>query len=215
MDKSTEPTPGPEPKRPWFEPVTAILMAVATLSSAWCSYQSSKWSGQSSGFATQADVLQRQAFGQYLASQQIETVQIEAFMEAMNAQLRGDDKTARFYTDRFGGNLKPAYEKWLALKPFENPAAPPHPFTPELYVPTYHQEIADARAESARLSAQSKVTGERAAGYLSNTVLLAMVLFFAGTASKFDQRHVRQSSLAFAIALFLYAAVRVVMLHFS
>jgi hypothetical protein len=215
MDEATEPFRAPDPKRPWFEPVTAILMAVATLSSAWCSYQSSQWGGQSSGFAAEADALQRTAFGQYLASQQIETVQIEAFMEAMNAQLRGDEKTARFYTDRFGGNLKPAYEKWLALKPLENPAAPPHPFTPELYVPAFHQEIADARAEAARLAAQSKATGEKAEGYLSNTVLLAMVLFFAGTASKFDQRHVRQSSLAFAIALFLYAAVRVLMLHFA
>ncbi len=214
MDELTAPSRAPDSKRPWFEPVTAILMAVATLSSAWCSYQSSKWSGQSSGFAAEADFLQRQAFGQYLAAQQIEAVQVEAFMQAMNAQLRGDEKTARFYTDRFGGNLKPAYEKWLALKPLENPAAPPHPFTPELYVPAFHQEIADARAEAARLAAQSKMTGERAAGYLSNTVLLAMVLFFAGTASKFDQRHVRQSSLAFAIALFLYSAVRVVMLRF-
>jgi hypothetical protein len=215
MDEPTAPSRAPDPKRPWFEPVTAILMAVATLASAWCSYQSSQWSGQSSGFAAEADALQRQAFGQFLASQQIQTVQIAAFMEAMNAQLRGDDKTLRFYTDRFSGSLKPAYEKWLALKPLENPAAPPSPFTPELYVPAFHQEIVDARAEAARLAAQSKATGERAAGYLSNTVLLAMVLFFAGTASKFDQRHVRQSSLAFAIALFLYAFVRVIMLHFS
>lgn len=205
----------PDSKRTWFEPATAILMAVATLASAWCSYQSSQWSGESSGFAAQADVLQRQAFGQFLASQQIESVQVQAFMEAMNAKLRGDEKTARFYTDRFGGNLKPAYEKWLALKPLENPAAPPHPFTPELYVPAFQKEITDARAEAARLAAQSKATGTLAAGYLSNTVLLAMVLFFAGTASKFDQRHVRLSSLAFAIALFLYAAVRVFMLQFT
>ncbi len=215
MTEPSEPFPAPEPKRPWFEPVTAILMAVATLSSAWCSYQSSQWNGQSSGFATQADKLQREAFGQHLASLQIQGVQIEAFMEAVNAQLRGDEKTARFYTDRFGANLKPAYEKWLALKPLENPAAPPHPFTPELYVPAFHQEIADARAEATRLAAQSKTTGVTAAGYLGNTVLLAMVLFFAGTASKFDQRHVRQSSLAFAIALFLYAAVRVLILQFA
>ncbi len=209
----TEPPVVQEPKRPWFEPVTALLMAVATLSSAWCSYQSSYWSDQSSGFASQADTLQRQAFGQYLASQQIQTVQIQAFMQAMNAQLRGDEKIAGFYTDRFAGTLKPAYEKWLALQPFENPAAPPHPFVPDLYVPTYHQEITDARAEAARLAVQSKLTAETAKGYLSNTVILAMVLFLLGTASKFDQRRVRQFSLAFAIALLCFAAVRVLMLH--
>lgn len=42
-----------------------------------------------------------------------------------------------------------------------------------------------------------------------------MVLFFAGTASKFDQRRVRWSSLAFATSLFLYAMVKLAMLHFA
>ena len=43
-------------------------------------------------------------------------------------------------------------------------------------------------------------------------MLLASVLFFAGTASKFDQRRVRWGSLAFAIVFFLYAAVRMLLL---
>lgn len=210
-----EPPNGPEPKKPWFEPASAILMAVATLTTALCSYQSTQWSGQSSDFATQADKLQREAFGQHLASLQAQSVQIQVFMEAMNGQLRGDDKTARFYTDRFGGTLKPAYEKWLALKPFDDPSAPPHPFTPELYVPPFQQEVLDARTKATRLAALSKATGNTAQGYLGNTVILAMVLFFAGTASKFDQRRVRWSSLGFAIVLFIYAVVRILMLHYA
>jgi hypothetical protein len=50
------------------------------------------------------------------------------------------------------------------------------------------------------------------AQYLSNTVLLAAVLFFAGTSAKFNQRHVRQSSFFFALAVFLFAAVRMFLL---
>lgn len=90
--------------------------------------------------------------------------------------------------------------------------APPHPFTSELYVPRFQQEIREAQAEVARAGAQSNLTGKTASGYLSNTVLLASVLFFAGTASKFDQRYVRWASLAFALALFLYAGVRTLLL---
>lgn len=55
-------------KRSWFEPVTAILMAVASLSTAWCSYQSSLWSGQSSGFETQSDKLEQQATAMHLSA---------------------------------------------------------------------------------------------------------------------------------------------------
>lgn len=214
-DRSADLPAGTKPEKEWFEPASAILMAVATLTTAWCSYESTQWSGQSSDFGTQADKLQREAFGQHLASLQTQSVQIEAFMQATNAQLRGDDKTARFYTDRFGGTLKPAYEKWIALKPFDNPAAPPHPFTPEHYVPPFQQEILDARAKAAQLAAQSKATGNTAQGYLGNTVILAMVLFFAGTASKFDEPRVRRSTLGFGIILFLYAVVRILMLNFA
>ena len=202
----------PDPKKRWFEPVTAILMAVSSLSTAWCSYQSSRWSGQSSALETSADKLERQAGVLFLEAQQIESVQVKAFFEVVNARLGGNDKTAKFYADRFGAELKPAYEKWIALNPFENPAAPPHPFVPALYTPRFQKEISEARAQAALDDAQSNVTGNYASGYLSITVILASVLFFAGTMGKFDQRHVRWGSLVFALVLFAYAIVRMIML---
>lgn len=206
-------SPGvPEPKKRWFEPACVLLMAASSLSTAWCSYQNAHWNGRANGLRTQADKLERKSIGQYLESRQIESVQASMFMESVNAQMQGDEKLARFYIDRFAGELKPAYEKWIALNPFENPSAPPHPFTPELYTPHFQQDIRNEQAEAAQASAQSSAAGQNAGGYLSNTVLLATVLFFAGTASKFDQRHVRWASLTFAVALFLYAATRMLML---
>ena len=199
-------------KRVWFEPVTAILMAVASLSTAWCSYQSSLWSGKSSGLETQADKLQKHATELHISDQQLESMQVRAVMEVVDATLAGNEKVARFYTDRFGGALKPAFEKWMALKPFENPDAPPHPFVPALYTPVHQQEIHDALAGAALAEAQANTTGHTAATYLSNTVILATVLFFAGTVGKFTQRHVRWGALTFAIVLFGYALVRMLML---
>ena len=207
-----QPSSPDDAKRAWFEPVTAILMAVASLSTAWCSYQSSLWGGQSSGFETRADKLEREATAMHLGAQQIETIHVRAVMEVIDATLAGNEKLARFYTDRFGGELKPAYERWMALKPFENPDAPPHPFVPALYTPAHQQEIRDAQAAAAQAEAQSNTTGHTAGTYLSNTVILATVLFFAGTVGKFTQRHVRWSSLTFAIVLFGYAMVRMLML---
>jgi hypothetical protein len=204
--------PTDEVKRIWFEPVTAILMAVASLSTAWCSYQISLWSGQRSGFETHADKLEKQATAMHLEARQIESVQMREVMEVIDATLEGDAKRARFYADRFEGELKPAYEKWIAANPFENPDAPPHPFVPALYTPRYQQEIRDARAAAAQAESQSNVTGHTASTYLSNTVILATVLFFAGTVGKFTQRHVRRSSLAFAIVLFGYVVVRTLVL---
>lgn len=210
-DESNSPDT-PDPKAPWFDVVCAILMAITTLSTAWCSYQSSRWSGRTSDLEAREDVLERDAMEMKLESQQVETAHLLLAMNTLDAKFAGDEKLARFYSDRFTGELKPAWEKWIALDPLNSPTAPPHPFMPGFYTPRFTQEIQDARAGASKVSVQAKVTGHHATSYLSNTVLLAAVLFFAGTAGKFDHRNVRQPSLAFAIALFLYAAVRMIML---
>jgi len=208
---TTEPTSTVEPKRPWFEPVCAILMAVASLATAWCSYQSSLWSGLSSELATRSDKLDRHASMQHLEAGQIQEEQMLLWTEAMDAMIDGDEKLAHFYTQRFADELKPAFEKWMALKPLEKPSAPPNPFADSLYTPRFENEIRDARAEAARAGEDSNTAGHNASNYLGNTVILAMVVFFAGTAGSFDKRVVRWSSLAFSLVLFAFVAVRMCM----
>ena len=201
-----------QPKAAWFEPVTVILMAVSSLSTAWCSYQSSLWGGQSSELAGHADKLERKAIAQHLEATAIEAVQTRFWMEAVDATIDKDEARASFYTSRFSDELKPAYEKWIAQNPFGNPAAARDPFVAGLYVPRFEKENRDALAESALAGRKANAAGQTASSYLGNTVLLASVLFFAGTAAKFDRRRVRRSSLAFALGLFVYTAFRVAML---
>jgi hypothetical protein len=196
----------------WFEPASAILMALATLSTAWCSYQSSKWNGQSSGFATEAGRANQKAGLLLLEGNQLTSIQAKMFMEFISAHVTGNDKLANFYSDRFPPELRKAYDAWLAEKPFENPNADPHPFVPKLYEGRFVQDAHLANADAGRNDAEAKRTSNIGAQYLSNTVLLAAVLFFAGTSAKFNQRHVRQSSFFFALAVFLFAAVRMFLL---
>lgn len=201
-----------EARRRWFEPASAILMALATLSTAWCSYQSSKWNGQSSDFATKAARLEQKAALLHLEDNQVINIQVKLFMDFISAKVAGNDKLAQFYSDRFPPELRAAYDRWMEQKPLENPKADPHPFVPSLYKPRFAEDIRQATTDAGRNGAEAKQTGNVAAQYLSNTVLLAAVLFFAGTSAKFDQRHVRQSSFFFAVAAFLFAAVRMLML---
>ncbi len=201
-----------EAKRRWFEPASAILMALATLGTAWCSYQSSKWNGQSSTFATKAARSNQQAAVLHLEGNQVTALQAKMFTEFMDGRMSGNEKLAQFYLDRFPPELRKAYDAWLTEKPFENPRADPHPFVPNLYQPRFLEDARQANADASRNDAEGKRASAVAAHYLSNTVLFAAVLFFAGTSARFDHRYVRQSSLFFAIAAFLFAAVRMVML---
>jgi hypothetical protein len=201
-----------EGKRRWLEPASAILMAVATLSTAWCSYQSSKWNGASSEFATKAARSEQKAALLHLEDNQVTSIQAKMFMDFINATLIGNDKLAQFYSDRFPPELRTAYDHWMEQKPFENPKADPHPFVPGLYKPRFAQEAQQVTADAGRDGAEATRTGNFAAQYLSNTVLFAMVLFFAGTSARFNQRHVRLWSFFFAVAVFLFAASRMLML---
>jgi hypothetical protein len=206
-----DPNPN-ESRRRWFEPASAILMALATLSTAWCSYQSSKWNGKSSQFATNAARLEQKAAVLSVEDNQVIGIQIQLFTAFIDAKVAGNDKLAQYYSDRFPPELRTAYDRWMAQKPFENPKADPHPFVPKLYEARFVQDARLANTDAGRNDAEAKRTGNVAAQYLSNTVLLAAVLFFAGTSAKFDQRYVRQSSFFFAVAAFLFAAVRMLML---
>jgi hypothetical protein len=207
------PDPNPsESKRHWLEPASAILMALATLSTVWCSYQSSKWNGQSGDFATKAARLEQKTALLHLEDNQIINIQAKLFSDFINAKVTGNDKLAQFYSDRFPPELRVAFDRWMAQKPFENLKADPHPFVPALYKPRFAEDIRQGAADALRDGTEAKRTGNFAAQYLSNTVLFAAVLFFAGTSAKFDQRHVRQGSFFFAVAVFLFAAARMLML---
>ena len=199
-------------RRRWFEPASAILMALATLGTAWCSYQSSEWNGQSSTFGTKAARSNQQAAVLHLEGNQVTALQAKMFMEFIDAQTAGKDKLAHFYLDRFPPELRKAYDAWLTEKPFENPRADPHPFVPNLYQPRFLEDARLASADAGRNDAEGKRASAVAAHYLSNTVLFAAVLFFAGTSAKFDHRYVRQSCFFFAVAAFLFAAARTLML---
>jgi hypothetical protein len=197
-----------EPKSPWFDPVCAVLMAITTLATAWCSYQSSRWSGQTSDLDALSDRREREAIAMHLEAQQLETIYMRLIMVVIDAKTAGNEKLETFYVTRFPADLKTAWEKWMVLKPFDDPKAPPHPLVAELYTPPFKEQIRAAKEEAAKASDRSHFTGNYASAYLSNTVLLAAVLFFAGTATKFDHRRVRRGSLAFAMALFIFAAIR-------
>lgn len=191
MEDATRETP--DSKRGWFEPVTALLMAFVTLGTAWCSYQSSRWSGLSGGESDETSRLERRAMELHLENYQFKPAYLHVFTEWLDARLDDKETNAAFYESRFPPDMRKAFDAWMAQKPFENKAADPHPFVPKLYTSSFETEARAALVGAAMHSGQAGVMSRNFAGYLGDTELLAAVLFFAGTATRFHQRWVRQS----------------------
>ena len=201
-------------KKKWVEPVTALLMALATLSTAWCSYQSAAWTRKSNRLMNEFNALERKAGLLTMQGTQQATIHAAMFMEVLAAKQAGNEQLANFYVERFPPDMRKAYDAWLAQRPFENPNADPHPFVPKLYEPQGTREAADATAKAASSQQEAGAAGSISGQYLANTVLFATVLFFASASGKFEQRRVRMVAFAFATAVFLFAVARTAMLPF-
>jgi len=187
-------------------------MALATLSTAWCSYESAAWTRQSNRLMNEFNSLERKAGLLSLQGMQQAAIHTAMFMQVLAAKQAGNQQLANFYVERFPPAARKAYDAWLAQSPFENPSADPHPFVPSLYEPQGTREAAEATAKAARSQQEAGKAGSISAQYLANTVLFATVLFFASASGRFEQRRVRSVAFIFAVAVFVFAVVRTAML---
>lgn len=154
------------------------------------------------------NALERRAGVRNIQGTQSSIIHVALFMQMLAAQEAGNDRLASFYARRFPPELQKAYDAWLAQKPLENANATPHPFTPPLYETQGAREAAEATSKAAIRLREARNANNVSTQYLANTVLFATVLFFSNAAAKFEQYRVRLVTLAFAVAIFTLAVIR-------
>jgi hypothetical protein len=84
----------PAEKKKWVEPVTALLMALATLSTAWCSFQSAAWTRTSNRLMNEFNALERRAGLLSIQGRQQATIHTTMFMQMLAAQQAGNERLA-------------------------------------------------------------------------------------------------------------------------
>jgi hypothetical protein len=210
--KRATPAKAVQKEQPLFEPVALVLLSLATIGTAWCSFQAAAWGGVSQRTMNLSAVSGRQAAAAQLQSSQMALLDVLLFSEYINARASSNETLARFYSDRFRGEAKTAFEAWMATKPFENPNAPAHPFVTNLYQPRLLEQSRAAEAEGQRFWQQAGDAGRNSRSYVLITVLLATALFCGGTAAKFDSLGIRRAVLGLGLAAFVFAVARLVLL---
>src|SRR6058998_1131797 len=105
MKSQSDPAGSPnrelQEKKRWIEPVVALRMALATLSTAWCSYQSAAWTRQSNRLMNEFNALERKAGLLSIQGIQQATIHTTMFMQMLAAQQAGNEKLVNFYVERF------------------------------------------------------------------------------------------------------------------
>ena len=185
------------------EVVAAIILALATVLSAWGAYQATRWSGEQANAYAQSAALRAES-GRHgtAASRQIQ-VDVATFIAWSSARAQGDARLADFLSHRFRAEFKPAFAAWLTGSPADASGLPSGtPFEQPAYK-LAEQALADAKlAEADAALKVAQDANQISDNFVLTAVLFASVLFFAGIAARFRPQWIRWAMLAVAVAVF-------------
>jgi hypothetical protein len=187
--------------------IATILLALATVATAWSGYQASRWNAEqakAAGRTTGIRILAARA--QSLAQAQTQ-VDVATFSSWADAYARHETALADFYFKRFRPEFKPAVVAWVATKPLKNPRAPLTPFAMPEYKLKAQTEADQLDADSTRSAATVQQYIQRSTNYVFAAVLFAMTLFFAGMSTKLPTLGLRRVLLALGVIVFVSTAV--------
>jgi len=186
-----------------LELVATVLLALATVGTAWSGYQASRWNGEqakASARASAARIESAKAAGTANAQKQVD---VAVFTAWADAYAQDQAKLAAFYFARFRKEFRPAAEAWIATRPLQNPRAPLTPFAMPQYRLAAEGEATALEAKAERLAAQARVDVQRSTNYVLAVVLFATVLFFAGMSTKLSVPALRRVLLGFGVVVFV------------
>ena len=195
----------PEKGIPRIDVVFVIILLIATLSTAFCVYQATRWNGfQAIDFGDASKYRTESVRATTTANTQI-IIDVQLFTSWVDAVSKGELLQAKFIKDRFREEFKPAFEAWLAKANSTNPIPPGSPFElPEYTLAEYNESVLLEEKATAAFN-DGKDANTNGDLYISNTVLFAIVLFFCGIYSRWDSIRIRKGILVITLILFAFA----------
>jgi hypothetical protein len=200
----------------WIEIASAILLALATVASAWSAYQATRWHGHEAKDFSDSNTLRiYSAEAQDKANHQL-AVDAAIFSDYAYAFHEGNAPLVRFYEDHlFSPEMKAAVIAWQATDPLVNPDAPRTPFEMDEYKSASRVRAVQLDRKAEELIDKGRESINQADTYIMLTVLFALVLFFAGISTKFSTLWVKYSLLVMGGLLFAGSLVVLFMQPFA
>jgi len=189
---------------PVAEVIATLVLAFATLATAWSGYQSARWGGEQSTSYSQAGALRTESVRASNQAGQLTQIDIGLFTNWVNAYAVGEEDLVTFYENRFRDEFKPAFETWIAADPRNNQDAPSSPFALPEYRVSLAEESADLEQQAEEMFSHGEEANQISDNYILNTVILASVLFLSGIASRFKAMAARWVIIVISLAILVY-----------
>jgi hypothetical protein len=194
------------------ETAAAIVLSLATVLTAWSSYQASLWGGEEARHYFEGSTAQATATALQGQGLQRRSVDAALFVAYARALVEEQQALATFLYDRFPPPLQRATKAWLAMTPLTNPAAPPTPMAMADYQIAEETESRRLAQRAADALAQARAADDRSDAYVLLTVIFALVLFFSGISGKFEWTAIDLATLLLSVAILIGGVLRLVRL---
>lgn len=207
------------------ELVATVLLAMATVLTAWSAFEANKWSGTQAIHFAQASALRTNSAKAASAANVEEVIDVDTFVSwaaafdqerranptastGPNGAYKPNPKTlSGFLFLRFRPEFRTAVDAWLALRPLQNPQAPSTPFAMPQYQLAARQTADRLEAQADHQSDLARRDNQRGDNYVLTTVLFASVLFFAGVSSKLTTVQARVFTVGLAVLVLIAGVV--------
>ena len=211
--------PPPKHEDPWerrqrvLETTTTVILSIAAVGTAWATFQATQWSSKESDALSASSVARSKSLQATSHATRTEQLDTAVWLQWLSAFRAGDTAQAKFLRDRFRPGLLRAHNVWVAKavvspggKVISAPAGTP--FTEPQYV------VPDAaRADALSTDAEHQLAVSQHAASMSTryvivALLLALVLFFAGIATKLRNPRLQATFVALALVFGVFGFVR-------
>jgi len=187
------------------EIISAFLLSFATVASAWCAYQSSRWNGVQTISFFEANNVRSESIRKSNEAFQLAAIDVGMFTEFVVAYTEDNQRMTDIIMQRFRPEMKPAVEAWLATDPFNNTDAPPSPFVMEEYKSAAQVESDRLLTVSEQKFQEARQANQTSDNYVMLTVIFASVLFFCGISTNFENLPIRAILLVIAVIVYVIA----------
>jgi hypothetical protein len=191
----------------WLEIAATLLLAFATVGSAWSAYQSKRWGGVQMFSMVAANGARSEAVRLSDKASQLTSIDVSMFLQYISAVSSHQQQLADFILQRFRPEMKTAVNAWRVTQPLKNPDAPPSPFAMKEYSLSTLQQSDQMNQLALQKLNEAKAANTLADDYVLLTVLFASALFFGGIGTKMQLRSLRIVLLSLGIVVFVATAV--------
>jgi hypothetical protein len=187
-----------------------VLLSIASLAVAWCSYQSNLWNGKQVFTLAESNLNHRRAQEKLSTLGQQQEIDAAVTINFLEAVLDKRPNRIDYYKRRARPELAAVLATWLSMDPLHNDLAPAHPLIMEEYKMLSGSEkaaIDSIRQKADLLWKEAQNNNKISDSYILYTVIFTMIMFLQALSTKFTHPKVAIACMLFAGMAFLIASI--------